>query len=84
MDDQAAILARRVALAASAWFNAPADVEAYRRLAAAVGEWNTYAAPQLVDDDLLDELADQHPPTPLGDAVPDLEAALRRAARRML
>lgn len=31
MDDQAAILARRVALAASAWFNAPADVAAYRQ-----------------------------------------------------
>ena len=34
MDDQAALIARRVALAAAAWFNAPADVEAYRRLGA--------------------------------------------------
>ena len=32
MDDQAALIARRVAMAAAAWFNAPADVEAYRRL----------------------------------------------------
>lgn len=32
------MIARRVAMAAAAWFNAPADVEAYRRLAAAVGE----------------------------------------------
>jgi hypothetical protein len=36
MDDQAAILARHVAQAAAAWFNAPADVEAYRRLAGAL------------------------------------------------
>ena len=36
MDDQAALIARRVALAAAAWFNAPADVEAYVATAAAV------------------------------------------------
>lgn len=65
MDDQAALVARRVALAVAAWFNAPADVEAYRRLAAAVGEWNAYSAPQLEDgdvDELLDDLADVAPP----------------------
>ena len=37
MDDEAALIARRVALAAAAWFNAPSDVEAYRRLSVAVG-----------------------------------------------
>ena len=89
MDDQAALIARRVAMAAAAWFNAPADVEAYRRLAAAgaVGEWNAYSAPQLenVDvDELLDDLADVAPPTPLGEGVADLEAVLRRQARRQL
>ena len=52
MDDQAALIARRVAMAAAAWFNAPADVEAYRRLAAAVGEWNAYSAPQLENGDV--------------------------------
>ena len=87
MDDQAALIARRVALAAAAWFNAPADVEAYRRLAAAAGEWNAYASPQLEDsdvDELLDDLADVTPPTPLGQGVAELEAVLRRQARREL
>lgn len=87
MDDQAALIARRVALAAAAWFNAPADVEAYRRLAAAVGEWNAYTSPQLEDsdvDELLDDLADGAPPTPLGQGVAGLEAVLRRQARREL
>lgn len=88
MDDQAALIARRVAMAAAAWFNAPADVEAYRRLAAAVGEWNAYHAPQLDDagdvDELLDDLADVAPPMPLGEGVADLEAVLRRQARREL
>lgn len=87
MDDQAALIARRVALAAAAWFNAPADVEAYRRLAGAVGEWNAYASPQLEDsdvDELLDDLAEVAPPTPLGQGVAELEAVLRRQARREL
>ena len=88
MDDQAALIARRVAMAAAAWFNAPADVEAYRRLAAAVGEWNAYSAPRLDDagdvDELLDDLADVAPPMPLGEGVADLEAVLRRQARREL
>lgn len=87
MDDQAALIARRVAMAAAAWFNAPADIEAYRRLAAAVGEWNAYGAPQLdaVDgDELLDDLADVAPPVPLGEGVAELEAVLRRQARRKL
>ncbi|MGK2876501.1 MAG: hypothetical protein ACSLEW_12825 [Nocardioides sp.] len=87
MDDQAALIARRVAMAAAAWFNAPADVEAYRRLAAAVGEWNAYSAPQLEAgdvDELLDDLADVAPPMPLGEGVADLEGVLRRQARRQL
>lgn len=87
MDDQAALIARRVALAAAAWFNAPADVEVYRRLAAAVGEGNAYCAPELQDgsvDELLDDLADVAPPMPLGEGVADLEAVLRRQARREL
>jgi hypothetical protein len=72
-------------MAAAAWFNAPADVEAYRRLAAAVGEWNAHSAPQLEDgdvDELLEDLADVAPPMPLGKGVAELEADLRRQARR--
>ena len=52
-----------------------------------MGEWNAYSAPQLenVDvDELLDDLADVAPPTPLGEGVADLEAVLRRQARRQL
>lgn len=86
MDDQAALIARRVALAAAAWFNEPANVEAYR-LAAAVRERNAYTSPQLEAgdvDELLDDLADVAPPTPLGQGVAELEAFLRRQARREL
>lgn len=52
-----------------------------------MGEWNAYSAPQLenVDvDELLDDLADVAPPMPLGEGVVDLEAVLRRQARRQL
>ena len=87
MDDQAALIARRVALAVAAWSTAAADVEAYRRLADAVGKWNAYSAPQLEDgdvDELLDDLADVAPPMPLGEGVAELEAVLRRQARREL
>jgi hypothetical protein len=87
MDDQAALIARRGMMAAAALFNAPADVEAYRRLAEAVAEWNAYTSPQLEDtdvDELLDDLADVAPPTPLGEGVAELEAVLRRQARREL
>lgn len=89
MDDEAALIARRVALAAAAWFNAPSDVEAYRRLSVAVGEWNAYCAPVLEEpassgEELLDDLADTSPPVPLGQGLADLEAALRRQARRAL
>lgn len=61
-----------MALAAAAWFNAPADVEAYRRLAAAVGEWNAYSAPQLEAgdvDELLTPWPTWPPPMPLGEGV---------------
>lgn len=87
VDGQAALIARRVALATAAWFNAPADVEAYRRLAAAVGVQRLRVRPQLQTSDvaeLLDDLADVGPPTPLGEGVAELEAVLRRQARREL
>lgn len=88
MDDEAALIARRVAMAAAAWFNASADVEAYRRLAAAVQEWNLYCAPHIdpspADEELLDEFADTDPPEPLAALLPDVAASLRRQARRQL
>lgn len=86
MDDEAALIARRVALAAAAWFNAPSDVEAYQGLSVAVGEWNAYCAPVLEEsgEELLDDLAETSPPVPLGQGLADLEAALRRQARRGL
>lgn len=49
MGDQAAVIARRVAMAADAWFDAPANIDAYRRLADAVGEWNAYCSPRIGD-----------------------------------
>lgn len=58
------------------------------RLAVAAGEWNAYSAPQLEAadvDELLDDLADVAPPTPLGEGMAELEAVLlRRQARRQL
>lgn len=87
MDSQAALIARRVALAAAAWFNAPAEVEGYRRLASAEARWNGYCAPELEDgsvDELLDDLAEVAPPTSLGEGVADLETVLRRQAHREL
>lgn len=82
MDEQAVLLARTVARAASAWFNEPLDYETYRRLALAVSEWNTYSSPplpQLDEPELLDEAADHNQPVPLGGVLPDLENRLRRA-----
>lgn len=87
MDGQAALIARRVPMAAAAWFNAPGDVETYRRRAAAVGEWYAHSAPQLEVggvDELLDDFADVAPPMPLGEGVAELEADLRGHARREL
>jgi len=87
MDDEAALIARRVAMAAAAWFNAPADVEAYRRLAATVEGWNAYCAPRMdpeAGEELLDELADVVPPEPLAALMPGLAASLRASARREL
>ncbi|TWH00001.1 hypothetical protein L615_002300000380 [Nocardioides sp. J9] len=74
-------------MAAAAWFNAPADVEAYRRLAAGVGSGTPTVAPQLEAgdvDELLDDLADVAPPMPLVEGVDELETVLRRQARRQL
>jgi hypothetical protein len=76
-------------MSAAAWFNAPQDVEAYRRLAAAVSEWNAYCAPTMEtltadDSELLDELADVAPPQPLAALLPDVTGPMLRRARRQL
>lgn len=85
MDDEAALLARRVALAASAWMRVPADVQAYAHLVEAVERWNAYAAPKIYDgDELLDAAVDDTLPQPLGESVAGLEVALRAAARKQL
>lgn len=47
MDDEAALLERQVAMAASAWRRAKADTEAYRRLVVATSAWDAYVAPTL-------------------------------------
>lgn len=70
MDDEAALLARHVAMAASAWRHAKADTEAYRRLVVATSEWDAYVAPTLDEQDKAD--------------VADVAAQLRRAPRRAL
>jgi hypothetical protein len=87
MDDEAAMLAKRVADAADAWLSHVEDTEAFRRLVVARGEWKAYRAPMIdmeSGEELLDALADASPPMPLGRGVADLEAALRRQARRSL
>lgn len=87
MDDEAAMLAKRVADAADAWLSHVEDTEAFRRLVIARGEWKAYRAPMIdmeAGEELLDALADASPPMPLGQGVADLEAALRRQARRSL
>lgn len=88
MDDEAALLARRVAIAASAWMHAPADAEAYKRLVQATSAWDSYVQPPLESgvpvEELLDHSADESPPVVLGDSLPELGVALRRAARREL
>jgi hypothetical protein len=75
-------------MAATAWFNAPGDVEAYRRLADAVDEWNAYCAPTIEDipgeAELLDEVAYLDPLVPLAEAAQDVEARQRHAAQRRL
>ncbi|MEV5003934.1 hypothetical protein [Nocardioides sp. LML1-1-1.1] len=48
MDDEAALLERQVAMAASAWRRAKVDTEAYRRLVVATSAWDAYVAPTLV------------------------------------
>lgn len=86
MDDEAALRVRHVAMAASAWLHAPADFEAYRRLVAAVAEWDDYCAPQLEEpaEELLDQLGEESAPRALGEVVADVTAQLRKAARRAL
>lgn len=73
-------------MAAAARFNAPADVEAYRRLAAAVEEWNAYCAPGMARRparELLGELADIAPPNRCRHPA-DLAASTRASVRREL
>jgi len=84
MDDEAARLARRVAISASAWLRAEADTETYRHFVAATDEWDAYAAPQLEEpaEELLDQLADHSAPLALGEVVADVTAQIRKAARR--
>jgi len=68
MDDEAVLLARQVAMAASAWRHSKADTEAYRRLAVAVTAWDAYVAPPLDLPATKDAVA----------------AQIRRAARQAL
>jgi len=84
MDDEAAILAQHVARAAAAWIHEPRDVAAYTRLVASVEAWESYDSPRLLDDELLDGLADVDPPTTLGEGLADLEKRLKSIARRSL
>lgn len=58
MDDEAVLLARQVAMAASAWRHAKADTEAYRRLVVAASAWDAYVAPTLDEPD-ADQVAVQ-------------------------
>lgn len=65
MDDEAALLAQRVVLAASAWMKQSADAGVYARLVAAVAERDAYVDPQLDDAErLLDRFADTRPHSP--------------------
>jgi hypothetical protein len=76
-----------VADAADTWLSHVEDTEAFRRLVVARVEWKAYRAPMIdmeSGEELLDALADASPPIPLGQGVADLEAALRRQARRSL
>lgn len=83
MDDHAALLARDVARAASAWLNAPVDYEAYRRLVVATQDWNAYCAPVLDEpagaqgEELLDALPDPSPPQPLSEGLAELSERLQ-------
>lgn len=88
MDDQAALIAVRVAKAADARFNAPEDTEEYRRDSRSpalsggrtphrLWTWSRGEEP-------LDDLADASPPVLLGDGIAVLGAVLRRQAHRAL
>lgn len=75
------MLAIRVAEAADAWFKDPHDTKAYSDFASALRQFQAYRHPQLPvgagEDELLDELADQSPPEPVG-------ALLRGASRQQI
>jgi hypothetical protein len=49
MDDALALIAREVAMAASAWHKCASDTEAYRRLIQAVETWDHYLTPALIN-----------------------------------
>lgn len=84
MDDEAALLARQVAMTASAWLHGPTDPEAYRRLVVAIDEWDAYAAPQLEApaEELFDQLADDSAPLAVSEVLADFSAQISKAARR--
>lgn len=84
MDDDAALLARQVAITASAWLHGPTDPETYRRLVDAIDEWNSYDAPQLEApaEELLDRLADDSAPLALSEVLADFSAQISKAAHR--
>lgn len=58
MDDALALIAREVAMAASAWHKCASDTEAYRRLIHAVEAWDLYLAPALINP-VSDDIAAQ-------------------------
>lgn len=83
MDDEAVLLERHVAMAASAWRHAKAETEAYGRFVAATDEWDdAYAGPQLEEpaEELLDQLADNSAPLTLDEVVAHVTAQIRKAA----
>lgn len=84
MGDEAVLLERHVAKAASARRQAKADTEAYGHFVVATGEWDAYAGPQLEEpaEELLDQLADNSAPLTLDEVVAYVTAQIRKAARR--
>lgn len=64
----------------------PADPEAYRRLAVATSEFNSYFGPQLAEpaEELLDQLGEDSAPLALGAVVADVAAHVRKTTRRTL
>jgi len=57
-EDERVLRARQVAVAASAWFHARADAEAFRRTVLASAQWAAYCSPRL-DEQPSDEIGVQ-------------------------